>query len=131
MYYCCTYSVAEHVCNIYAANVVLQHLSNNGLLQNLSLRVDLFASLIYSTLQHIYSTYTLLFCKCAVAAHVLLCTVNVPLLHIYCCITCSVLYCKCTFAAYILLQHMYCIIYAANMVLQHLCKNVLLQNMFW
>ena len=36
-------------------------------------------------LQHI-------FCKCAVAAHVLLCTVNVPLLHIYCCNTCTVIF---------------------------------------
>ena len=26
---------------------------------------------------------------------------------------------------------MYCNIYAANIVLQHLCKNVLLMNMFW
>ena len=48
---------------------------------------------IYSTLQHIYSTCTVLFCKCAVAAHVLLCTVNVPLLHIYCCSTCAIMCC--------------------------------------
>ena len=48
---------------------------------------------IYGTLQHIYSTCTVLFCKCAVAAHVLLCTVNVPLLHIYCCSTCAIMCC--------------------------------------
>ena len=45
-----------------------------------------------SHLQHIYSTCTVLFCKCAVAAHVLLCTVNVRLLHMYCCSTCAVLF---------------------------------------
>ena len=48
---------------------------------------------IYSTLQHIYSTCTVLFCICVVAAHVLLCTVNVPLLHIYCCSTCAIMCC--------------------------------------
>ena len=39
---------------------------------------------IYSTLQHNYSTCTVWFCKCVVAAHVLLSTVDVPLLHMYC-----------------------------------------------
>ena len=36
---------------------------------------------IYSTFTAHYSTCTVLFCKCAVTAHVLLCTVNVLLLQ--------------------------------------------------
>ena len=104
------------------------------------------------TMHHIYSTYTAhlqhMFYKCAVAAHVLLCTIDAytytvaaHLLHI----TAHVLYCSanvllqhmffyvplCTIAAHIWLQHMYWNIYAENVVLQHLCNNVLLQNMFW